>query len=60
MTLLPEKYRSELIRAAQTPTDKDPNARAKAIDRVLERVRLMHPELFKDEEHDDHDHCADQ
>lgn len=57
--MLPESAREELRQAANTPTDKDPNARAKAIDRVLERLRLLHPEYFKEED-DDHDHGTDQ
>jgi hypothetical protein len=47
--MLPEKAQDELRRASRVPVDKDPNARAKAIDRVLERLRLLYPDHFKDD-----------
>lgn len=46
--MLPESAREELRRAAQTPIDLDPIARAKAISKVTDRLRYLHPECFKE------------
>jgi hypothetical protein len=53
MTDLPPQAKEELKRAATVPVDADPNARAKAIDRTIERLRLMYPTHFKEEDKDD-------
>jgi hypothetical protein len=42
-----------LMQAAMTPTDKDPNARVKAVDRVTQHLRTIIPEHFQEE--NDHD-----
>ena len=48
---LPFDIRAALARAAATPvTDQDPNARVKAIDKVMERARSTHPQLFRRQE----------
>ena len=48
---LPESARQELRKAAQTSTDRDKNARAKAIDETIDRLRLVYPAYFKEETH---------
>lgn len=47
--ILPSEAQEALRRAAATPIDKDPIARAKAIDRVIDRLRKTYPERFKDD-----------
>jgi hypothetical protein len=49
-TLLPPDAIEALRQAASLPTDKDPNARSKAIDRAIDRLRLTYPERFAPEE----------
>jgi hypothetical protein len=49
MNTLPKEAAEELKKAATVPTDKDPNARAKAIDRTIERLRLMYPTHFQED-----------
>ena len=39
--MLPESAREELKRASETPTDRDPAARAKAIDKAID-LSLIH------------------
>lgn len=46
--LLPAEARLRLIKAAQTPnTDRDPNAREKAIDEAVAWSRLRYPDHFR-------------
>jgi hypothetical protein len=41
-----------LRKAASTPnTDKDPNARVKAVDRVTQHLRALIPENFQEDPH---------
>lgn len=47
--MLPAEAMEALRRAAATPIDKDPMARRKAIDRVIDRLRQTYPERFKDD-----------
>ena len=50
-TILPPEISEALKRAAMTEnTASDPMARSKAIEEVLRRARLAHPECFKAEE----------
>lgn len=50
-TQLPFDIRVALARAAQTPvTPQDPNARVKAIEKVMQRARSTHPQLFRRDE----------
>jgi len=49
--MLPRQAREMLIQAAKTPTDKDPNARVKAVDRVTQHLRTIIPEHFQEENH---------
>lgn len=45
--LLPPHVRDELKRAADTPvTPTDPNARIRAINKVIERAKQRYPTLF--------------
>lgn len=48
-TQLPFDIRAALVRAAATPVRGDPLARARAIEAVVERARLTHPHLFREE-----------
>ena len=48
--MLPESAREELRKAAMTSTDVDPLARVKAIEKVMKKLRIRHPECFKVEE----------
>lgn len=48
---LPPKAQEELKKAALVePTPKDPNARIKAIDRATDRLRLLYPTHFREED----------
>lgn len=48
--LLPVSVSDALKRAAQVPKpDSDPLARVRAIEEVLRRARLQHPEFFRTE-----------
>lgn len=42
----PPRVRDALVAASRTSTYGDPLARLKAINQVVERARLVHPELF--------------
>lgn len=53
MTTLPESAREELRKAAQTPTDKGPQAREIAIDQAIDRLRKLYPSHFKSEDAED-------
>lgn len=46
---LPQWAREELKKAASLPVDRDPNARVKAIDRLVDHLRTLYPELFHPE-----------
>ena len=43
----PPTVRDALVAASRTLTTFDPMARAKAINKVVERARLVHPNLFR-------------
>lgn len=47
---LPPKAQEELRQAASVSIDKDPDARVKAIDRTTDKLRVLFPEHFRDEE----------
>ena len=49
---LPQWAREELKKAASPPVDRDPNARVKAIDRLVDHLRTLYPHLFIPDEHD--------
>ena len=49
---LPDSAKEALRTAASTPIDKDPYARAKAIDETIDRLRLVFPAYFKDDPHE--------
>lgn len=52
---LPTKAQDDLKQAALVqPTDKDPDARVKAIDRTTDRLRLLYPTHFQEEAPDGH------
>jgi len=51
---LPDSAKEALRKAASTPTDKDPHARAKAIDETIDRLRLVYPDYFKDDHGENH------
>lgn len=51
-TLLPPDAIEALRQAASLPTDKDPNARAKAIDMTIDRLRFTYPQHFAPEDRD--------
>lgn len=51
--MLPEQAREELRKAAQTPTDVDPFARKRAIDKAISRLRKAYPEHFKEKNDED-------
>lgn len=53
MNELPQEAKEELKRAASVPVDRDPNARTKAIDRAIERLRLLYPTHFKEDQDDE-------
>ena len=46
---LPPMARGMLMTAAQTPVDRDPLARLKAIEKAAEKIRAIWPELFRPE-----------
>lgn len=48
--MLPESAREELKRASETPTNRDPAARKKAIDQTIDRLRLLYPSHFKEDD----------
>jgi hypothetical protein len=49
--ILPDEIAQALKRAAETQnTARDSMARARAIEDVLRRARLLHPEFFRTEE----------
>ena len=57
MTNLPPWAAEMLKKAASTPnTDKDPNARVKAVDRVTQHLRALIPENFQEDPHGPEDH----
>ena len=50
-TLLPYQAHALLVRASMTPiTDKDPQARQRAIEDATRRIKREHPEFFQPEE----------
>lgn len=51
-SLLPQEAIKALREAASVPTDRDPNARSKAIDMTIDRLRLTYPEHFAPEDRD--------
>lgn len=51
--ILPANVSQALQRASQTPiTTSDPMARSRAIEDVLRRARIQHPECFRDDTED--------
>lgn len=47
-TLLPREAQDSLRRAAQTPMDPSPKARAEAIERAIVDCKLSYPQFFKE------------
>ncbi len=57
MTNLPPWAAEMLKKAACTPnTERDPNAKTKAIDRVTQHLRALIPEHFLEDPHGPEDH----